>query len=137
MAGTTARGAFPFPDGGDPPDTDGATRSLALALDAKVALDFQGLLADRPAAGIKGRYYAVIDGPGAGVLWRDTGASWSRVGADADTLDGLDSTAFAPAHAHPYYPAGSKVADSELLDGLDSTAFAPSRFARHFMFGGN
>ncbi len=42
----------------------------------------------------------------------------SAKAADADMLDGLDSSAF--------YAAGSKVADADTLDGLDSTSFLSS-----------
>jgi hypothetical protein len=111
MAGTTARGAFPFPDGGDPPDTDGAIRTLAQAVDAKVALDFQGLLVDRPVAGVRGRFYFATDN---GLLYRDTGTAWVNL-RNADTLDGLDSSAF--------LLAGAKAADADTLDGIDSTGF--------------
>jgi hypothetical protein len=49
--------------------------------------------------------------------------------ADADLLDGLNSTAFASTahnHAGTYLPAAGVAADSSLLDGMDSTAFARS-----------
>lgn len=90
----TGRGPFRYPLGTDPPDTDGDIRRLAEDLAAVVALDSQGTLAARPAAGVNGRYYAVTSGAAAGQLFRDTGTSWTRIGADADTLDGLNSTEF-------------------------------------------
>lgn len=57
-------------------------------------------------------------------------AGLEALGIDADTLDGLDSTAFALAgHGHlpsDIAPQGSGSGlDADLLDGLDSTAFQP------------
>lgn len=46
------------------------------ALDLLTALDAQGTLAARPAAGIRGRYYYATD---TGILSRDTGAAWVSV----------------------------------------------------------
>jgi hypothetical protein len=40
---------------------------------SRVALDGQGTLAARPAAGVQGRYYYATD---VGFLYRDTGAAW-------------------------------------------------------------
>ncbi len=47
-------------------------------------------------------------------------------GVDADTIDGQNSSAFAPSSHHHdgrYYFSGSKVADSDKLDGKDSSVF--------------
>jgi len=47
--------------------------------------------------------------------------------ADADLLDGLDSTSFATSihdHDSDYLGIGAQAADSDLLDGLNSTEFA-------------
>jgi hypothetical protein len=52
----------------------------------------------------------------------------SGTAANAQLLDGLDSTAFAPTghdHAGVYLPLGGTAANSEMLDNLDSAAFAP------------
>jgi hypothetical protein len=49
-----------------------------------------------------------------------------RIVANANALDGKDSTAFAnAAHNHDgrYYASGSTVADADALDGFDSAAF--------------
>jgi hypothetical protein len=51
-------------------------------------------------------------------LARAAGLGTNPPVANADKLDGLDSSAF--------YAEGSKVADSDQLDGLDSTAFLPA-----------
>lgn len=86
----------------------------AAKLDDLVAIDLQGTLAGRPAAGIRGRYYFATDDNG-GRLYRDTGAAWVRVGGDADTLDGLDSTAF--------LLAGATAADSNKLGGISAPLY--------------
>lgn len=76
MPATTTRGAFPYPLGGDPPDTDGDLKKLADAVAATAALDSQGTAAARPAAGVVGRYYYATD---TGFLFRDTGTAWVQV----------------------------------------------------------
>jgi hypothetical protein len=97
MPGSTARGGFRWPLGtGEPPDTDGHMRRLAEDIDASVALDGQGLLADRPVAGVRGRYYYAVDDNG-GQLYRDTGTAWvgllTSSAANADYLAKADNLA--------------------------------------------
>jgi microcystin-dependent protein len=53
------------------------------ALDNLVAIDQQGLLADRPAAGVRGRYYWSTD---ISRLDRDTGSAWVVVGPAAQAF---------------------------------------------------
>lgn len=51
------------------------------AIEDLMAIDAQGTLAARPAAAIRGRYYAVVDpgGPSDGMLYRDTGSAWRTI----------------------------------------------------------
>ena len=82
MAGTpTPRLLLPLPAETDPADVPLDLSKLATALDSGgsgsipggVAYDNQGTFAQRPAAGVRGRYYFTTDN---GVLYRDTGAAW-------------------------------------------------------------
>lgn len=82
---TTPRWSLPYPAGTDIPDGPSQIEALALALDG-VAMDDQGLLSGRPVStsgspGKKGRYYYATD---EGILYRDTGTSWTTVGFIAD-----------------------------------------------------
>lgn len=78
---TTPRWALRYPVGSDVPDVPLWMQRLATDLDG-VAMDDQGLLAARPAAGQAGRYYHAVDdttaGPN-GTLARDNGAAWINV----------------------------------------------------------
>jgi hypothetical protein len=47
-------------------------------IDELMAIDLQGLAADRPPAGVRGRYYFAQD---TAILSRDTGAAWVNIGA--------------------------------------------------------
>lgn len=62
--------------------TDGPTRiefnDNFAALTSKAAIDTQGLLSSRPAAGISGRYYYATDSD---VMYRDNGSAWKTVGS--------------------------------------------------------
>lgn len=63
--------------------SDPLTRAQLLTdhqrLDLLAALDVQGAtVGDRPAAGIRGRYYTALD---TGLLYRDTGTDWVQVGS--------------------------------------------------------
>lgn len=63
-------------------DTDAFSRvqldSDHAKLEDLAAIDRQGLRADRPAPGVRGRYYTATD---TGVIYRDDGAAWSAVGS--------------------------------------------------------
>ncbi len=97
----TARGAFPHPLGGDPPDTDGDIRRLAERSATVVALfDHSD---PRPLAGVPGRFHRH---PVTGLVSYDHGTAWQEF---------------------DFLPRTGKAADSELLDGLDSAAFEPKR----------
>lgn len=76
MAKTT-RWELPYPETSDAADVPKWMKEMATSLDG-VAMDDQGALGSRPAAGKKGRYYYATD---AEALYRDTGAAWVRVGA--------------------------------------------------------
>lgn len=53
---------------------------LVAKLENQVAIDDQGVIASRPAAAIRGRYYYATD---TAVLYRDTGSAWVSVGSRA------------------------------------------------------
>lgn len=77
----TPRLSLPLPAQTDPADVPTDLAKLATALDSGgsgsvpggVAYDNQGTLAQRPAAGVRGRYYFASDNA---VLYRDTGTAW-------------------------------------------------------------
>lgn len=64
-------------------DTDSPTRTQFdgdnADLDELVAIDRQGIASARPAAGVRGTFYTVTDGPDAGTTFRDDGTTWRRV----------------------------------------------------------
>jgi microcystin-dependent protein len=62
-------------------------------LDDFVAIDAQGPLDQRPAAGVRGFYYFAED---VGQLYRDTGSGWVPIGVDATKLTGKVPTASLP-----------------------------------------
>jgi hypothetical protein len=81
MAGTTTRGGFPFPEGGDAFAVAADIEALAEALDLDVALIDQGVHASRPTSsvgtpGISGRFYYSTD---RGILAMDYGTGWVEV----------------------------------------------------------
>lgn len=76
MSDTTSRLALPFPESADPADVPADLQALADRLDLIAAFDAQGLLADRPAAGTRGRYYYATN---TGQLFRDTGGAWVEI----------------------------------------------------------
>jgi hypothetical protein len=82
--GPTSRLGLVGPDGNDPAASgDDRIRALMDRLDAVAARDDQGTLANRPAAGIRGRYYFATDDTTIslnGSLYRDTGTIWVPVG---------------------------------------------------------
>lgn len=53
------------------------------SIEANAAMDAQGLIADRPAFGKRGRYFYATDRQ---MLYRDTGTAWTSVGAISDTV---------------------------------------------------
>ncbi|HWP33197.1 MAG TPA: hypothetical protein VNL97_05565 [Solirubrobacterales bacterium] len=75
MAKTTTRRKLPYPEDTDAADVPLHVGNLAKALD-NFAIDDQGALASRPAAGESGRYYYATD---TAALYRDTGTGWVRV----------------------------------------------------------
>lgn len=76
---TTTRWALRYPalDGSDAPDVPLWMSRLALDLDG-VAMDDQGLLDGRPAAGKRGRYWYATDTL---ALYRDNGTAWVQINA--------------------------------------------------------
>lgn len=69
-------------------------------IDDMAALDDQGTLASRPAAGVEGRYYYATD---TGLVYRDNGAAWTVVGqSDHGALGGLGDD------DHPQYLNGAR-----------------------------
>jgi hypothetical protein len=82
--GPTSRLGLVGPDGNDPAASgDDRIRALMDRLDLVAARDDQGTLANRPAAGIRGRYYFATDDTtisSSGSLYRDTGTIWVVVG---------------------------------------------------------
>lgn len=61
---------------GDDPFTRAQMAASHAAVEDLMALDGQGTLAARPAAGIRGRYYFATDN---GIIYRDTGAAWTSL----------------------------------------------------------
>jgi hypothetical protein len=72
MAKTTTRWGHGYPETGDAADVPKHIEGLAKSVD-NVAMDDQGVIGSRPAAGKYGRYYYATD---QGVLYRDTGTEW-------------------------------------------------------------
>jgi len=75
MSGSTTKWGLPFPGLADPADVPRWIEALASALDT-VGMDFQGTLANRPAAAKSGRYYYATDN---GRLYRDDGTTWREI----------------------------------------------------------
>jgi len=90
------------------------------AIDWAGLIHASGTLASRPAAaaGNAGTLYLVTDDDG-GTIFRSNGSAWTQIApgvtqtaANADTLDGLDSTDFANAtHSGQHEPGGSDAID--------------------------
>lgn len=123
MPGSTLRGALPYPLGGDVPDTDGAIKALADRIALLLAIDEQGPIADRPLAGVRGRYYTALDQGDGGLTYRDTGSAWRLIGAPAPDLSAYATDAEVAAALAGKLGVNAKAADSELLDGQDSSIF--------------
>lgn len=93
--------------------TDGPSRVEFNAafnqVETLAAIDVQGTFAARPAPGTQGRYYYATDN---GVLYRDTGAAWTVVGAS-----GIDAVVNASTSAAvPLTVAGVSGQTAHLLD---------------------
>lgn len=89
----TARLALPYPAGTDPADVPADLGALATALDS-VAIDDQGLFADRPVStpgtpGIRGRFYWATD---QGILYRDHGTGWTAFVPRPTVVDELPAS---------------------------------------------
>lgn len=89
---------------------------ISARVEDRGAIDRQGTLANRPAAGVRGTYYFATDGggAGAGALFRDTGAGW-RLLAEFDADGGHlvrrqfgDNTKL-PADTPTTYPLGLSI----------------------------
>jgi len=72
MANTT-RAGLPYPPYNAPADVPGDILALATRLDTIIAMDDQGSLGSRPAAGVSGRYYTDTV---SGLTYRDNGSAW-------------------------------------------------------------
>jgi hypothetical protein len=80
----TGRAGLPTLLEADTPDVPRDHNALANALDGIIAMDLQGLLAARPAAAIRGRYFWATD---VGIMYRDDGAAWTAINpATAQTM---------------------------------------------------
>lgn len=76
---------------GTDPFTRAQRQAAHVALDQFVGrFEVPGLLADRPAAAIRDRFYYATDN---GVLYRDTGAAWQAVGAKVAGLTVVQAAA--------------------------------------------
>jgi hypothetical protein len=104
----TPRLALPVPAEGDVPDVPAVLTTFADKLDEAVAAGgyqegvawyMQGTLAQRPAAGTRGRFYWATD---TGLLYRDDGAAW---------------TALNPASAQPFLDAPGQVFQEGVMSG--------------------
>lgn len=73
----STRLALPYPVATDTADVPRDIKALTDKLDPNTAVDYQGTLAARPAAGTVGRYYYATDTQ---TLYRDTGSAWAAVG---------------------------------------------------------
>ncbi len=82
-----------------------------LAIGELAAIDRQGTLAARPAAGIRGTYYAATD---TGQLFRDNGASWTEVPTYAAGALRIGATA----------RTSAEVADARLAVSTDASTTA-------------
>jgi hypothetical protein len=96
MAAATPVYQLPYPQPPDPADVPADVQRLADRIEAVIA----------PGSA-----------SGQVPVWDNTARAWvaQAKAPNADTLDGLDSSAF--------LPVGGKAADADRLDGLDSTAF--------------
>src|SRR4051794_33446577 len=72
----TARLGLHRPASADSADIPADLTTLTDRLDLIAAFDAQGLAADRPAVGTRGRYYYATD---TAQLWRDTGTAWVEI----------------------------------------------------------
>lgn len=85
MPTTTPRLGLTRPALDELPDGPFAFETVSDELDPIVAIDDQGIFADRPVStpgtpGVRGRYYYVTGDPDAsknGILWRDYGTGWT------------------------------------------------------------
>jgi hypothetical protein len=78
MPATTGRLQMPYPVPDDQVDVPRDIKALAEGVDPNMAVDAQGVLAARPAPGVRGRYYWATDHK---VLLRDDGTAWTLVRA--------------------------------------------------------
>lgn len=78
---TSARLAIPTPVAADPVNIPTHLLNMATVLDAKTAIDDQGVFTSRPVStpgspGIRGRYYYATD---TAILYRDHGTGWIQI----------------------------------------------------------
>lgn len=124
-------------------------------LENLVAIDLQGTLAARPAAGIRGRYYYATDN---GIVYRDNGATWTSTVAAGPIAGDTTTQAFGDAasngssgrsadaqhrHGMPANPVTAHVAagDPHPAYALDTDLAAsqratPARYAPRFLLMG-
>ena len=77
MPAATTRAGMPYPVPDDTVDVPRDVKAVADKLETDMAIDAQGTIAARPAAGKRGRYYWATD---QGVAYRDDGTAWSAIG---------------------------------------------------------
>jgi hypothetical protein len=74
--GTDPRLGIPYPEGTDANDVPRDIKAVVDKIGPIMAVDLQGTLSQRPAAGIRGRYYWATDKK---ALYRDDGAAWQAI----------------------------------------------------------
>src|SRR5215212_6714942 len=73
--GLDPRLGIPYPEGGAANDVPKDIKAVVDKIGPIMAADLQGTLAQRPAAGVRGRYYYATDDS----LFRDDGTTWVRL----------------------------------------------------------
>lgn len=130
MPGSTSRGGFRYPLGGDPPDTDGDIKKLADDVAANAALYSQSVAGSRPAPGVVGRYHYATD---TGAFTYDQGSAWVSVtpgGADPfpQYLTGTEADAAYLRAASAGLKVHAASVNSVISNGVASVTF-PDAFA--------
>ena len=83
MPATETRTGIPYPLADDTVDVPRDVKAVADKLETDMAIDVQGTIAARPAAGKRGRYYFATD---QGVVYRDDGTAWAAIGPKPQAL---------------------------------------------------
>lgn len=128
---------------GTDPLTRAQLNALSDRLEADMAIDGQGTLAARPAAGKRGRYYWATD---VGFLYRDTGSAWSTINAGSPLADaappaigdagavGVSTDAAREDHTHALHPQTvRKDQSSEIAN--NSIGFAMTQQGYAYTYG--